>query len=65
MRLKAIKALKAHAEGEIQKHVYNIEVLLNHGQGVAEHPDHIETIQKELDKISVHKERIDAIDAYL
>lgn len=65
MRDKAINALKAHAEGEIQKHVYNIEVLLNHGQGVAEHPDHIETIQKELDKISVHKERIDAIDAYL
>lgn len=65
MREKAINALKAHAEGEIQKHVYNIEVLLNNGQGVAEHPDHIETIQKELDKISVHKERIDAINAYL
>ena len=51
---KAIKALKAHALGEIEKHVYNVEVLLNHPQGIAEHPDHIETLQKELDELSKH-----------
>ena len=65
MRDKAIGALKAHAQGEIQKHLYNIEILLTNPQGVAEHPDQIETIQKELDNISTHKERLDIIDAYL
>ena len=65
MRSKAINALRAHARGEIEKHLYNIEILLTNPQGVAEHPDQIETIQKELDNISNHKERLDIIDAYL
>ena len=64
MREKAIKALRSHARGEIDKHLYNIEVLLNNPQGVAEHPDQIETIRKELDNISTHKERLDVIDSY-
>jgi len=65
VRNKAINALRAHARGEIEKHLYNIEILLTNPQGVAEHPDHLETIQKELDNISTHKERLDIIDAYL
>ena len=65
MRDKAINALRAHARGEIEKHLYNIEILLTNPQGVAEHPDHIETIQKELDNISTHKERLDIINSYL
>ena len=65
MRDKAISALRAHARGEIEKHLYNIEILLTNPQGVAEHPDHLETIQKELDNISTHKERLDIIEAYL
>ena len=65
MRDKAINALRAHARGEIEKHLYNIEILLTNPQGVAEHPDQIETIQNELDKISTHKERLDIISQYL
>ena len=65
MRDKAINALRAHARGEIEKHLYNIEILLTNPQGVAEHPDQIETIQKELDNISTHKERLDIINGYL
>ena len=64
MRYKAISALRAHARGEIEKHLYNIEILLTNPQGVAEHPDHLETIQKEIDNISIHKERLDIIDSY-
>ena len=65
MKNKAIDALRAHAQGQIEKHLYNIEILLTNPQGVAEHPDQIETIQKELDNISTHKERLDVIDSYL
>jgi len=65
MKNKAIDALRAHAQGQIEKHLYNIEILLTKPQGVAEHPDQIETIQKELDNISTHKERLDVIDSYL
>ena len=35
----AISAIKAHAEGVIKKHVFNVKVLMNKGVGVAEHPD--------------------------
>lgn len=65
MRDKAIHALRVHARGEIEKHLYNIEVLLTNPQGVAEHPDHLETIQKEIDNISTHKERLDIIESYI
>ena len=64
LRYKALSALEAHVKGEIEKHVYNIEILLTNPQGVAEHPDQIETIQKELDNISTHQERLDIISKY-
>tara|TARA_A100001015_G_scaffold281254_1_gene344343 strand:- start:1508 stop:1720 length:213 start_codon:yes stop_codon:yes gene_type:complete len=64
LRHKALSALEAHAKGEIEKHVYNVEILLTNPQGVAEHPGQIETIQKELDNISIHQERLDIISKY-
>ena len=64
MKQQAIKALKAHALGEIEKHVYNVEILLNTPQGIAEHPDHIETLQTELDELSKHHERLTALGHY-
>ncbi|MAB51163.1 hypothetical protein [Marinobacter sp.] len=64
MKKQAVKALKAHALGEIEKHVYNVEVLLNNPQGIAEHPDHIETLQKELDELSKHHERLTVLGHY-
>ena len=37
MREKLIKALIAHAHGDIQKHVANVEVYLNNPVGIGEH----------------------------
>ena len=39
MREVIIEALKKHAEGHIEKHRANIEVLLEKTAGIAEHPD--------------------------
>ena len=39
MREKLIKALLAHANGDIQKHVANVEVYLNNPAGIGEHSD--------------------------
>tara|TARA_X000001388_G_C2127517_1_gene83723 strand:- start:131 stop:334 length:204 start_codon:yes stop_codon:yes gene_type:complete len=60
----AISAIKAHAEGVIKKHVFNVKVLMNKGVGVAEHPDIIETIQKELDIIAENHDRLEMLDKY-
>jgi len=47
-----IIALKAHAKGHIEKHKANVILLLQKSAGIAEHPDIIETIEKELDIIA-------------
>ena len=48
MRQQIIEALKKHAEGHIEKHKANVNVLLEKTAGIAEHPDTLETIEKEL-----------------
>ena len=47
MRDQIINAIKQHAEGHIAKHKANVEVLLQKTAGIAEHPDTLETIEKE------------------
>ena len=46
MREQLIKALLAHAQGDIQKHVANVEVYLTNPAGIGEHSDII--IEEEL-----------------
>ena len=65
LREKIIKALLAHANGEIQIHLANIEVYLNNPAGIGEHPDIIGAIQEELDKITRWEDQIFIINKYL
>lgn len=65
LREKIIKALLAHANGEIQIHLANIEVYLNNPAGIGEHPDIIGAIQEELDKITKWEDQIFIINKYL
>jgi len=48
MRTQLINALKAHANGEIQKHLANVEVYLSNPAGIGEHSDITEAIGIEL-----------------
>ena len=64
MRDQLIKALLAHAQGDIQKHVANVEVLLQKPMGIAEHPDVIETIEKEVRIIADYDDLLSMIDKY-
>ena len=52
MTSEILKGVVAHADGQIQKHKVNIEVLTKNAAGVAEHPDTMETVEKELERIS-------------
>ena len=64
MRDKLIKALIAHANGDIQKHVANVEVYLNNPAGIGEHSDIVETIEKEIDIIAKYHDQIEVIKTY-
>ena len=64
MRTQLISALKAHANGEIQKHLANVEVYLTNPAGIGEHSDITEAIQEELNKIAVYHDQIEVVNKY-
>ena len=65
MREQIIKALIAHAQGDIEKHKANIEVYLTNPAGVGEHTDILESFEKELDSIAKYMDQIEVIQKYL
>lgn len=64
MREQIIEALKQHALGHIEKHKINVEVLLQKTVGIAEHPDTLETIEKELKIIADYDDQISMLNKY-
>ena len=64
MREEMIEALRKHAEGHIEKHKVNVEVLLEKTAGIAEHPDTLETIEKELKIIAEYDDQLEMIKKY-
>ena len=65
MRDQLIRALLAHANGDIQKHVANVEVYLTNPAGIGEHSDITEAIETELNIIAKYKDQIDVINKFL
>ena len=59
-----IKALLAHAQGDIAKHKANIEVYLANPVGIGEHSNIVEAIEGELDMIAKYQDQIDIINKY-
>ena len=52
MREQIIKALLAHAQGDIAKHKANVEVYLSNPVGIGEHSDVMGAIEEELNMIA-------------
>lgn len=64
MKSEILNAVKKHAEGHIAKHKANVNILIKKNIGVAEHPDVIETIEKELDMISKYDDQLEMLKKY-
>ena len=64
MRTDLIKASELHFKAHIEKHRINVEILLENGVGVAEHPDIMETIEKELEIIAEYDDKLNALVKY-
>ena len=65
LREKIIKSLLAHANGEIQIHLANVEIYLNNPAGIGDHSNVTEAIQSEIDKIAGWDHRIEVIKKYI
>jgi hypothetical protein len=64
MRDQMIKALLAHAQGDIEKHKANVEIYLTNPAGIGEHSDIMEAIETELNMIAKYQDQIDVIQKY-
>ena len=65
MREKLKNAIIAHANGEIQVHLANVDVYLNNPVAIGEHSDVTDAIQCELDKIARYDDQIEVIKKYV
>ena len=64
MREQFIKALLAHAQGDIAKHKANVEVYLTNPVGIGVHSNVMEAIEEELNMIAKYQDQIDVIQKY-
>ena len=64
MKNKLYKAFMSHAQGHIDKHVANVNVMLEKPVGIGEHPDIIETIEKEVRIIADYDDMLEMINKY-
>ena len=59
-----IEASIKHFEAPIAKHKINIDILMENGVGVAEHPDIMETIEKELAIMAEYEDKLAVLKKY-
>jgi len=64
MRKLLLDAFLSHAQGHIDKHVANVEVLLTHPAGIGEHGDIIEEIEKELEEVAKYHDLKEMAEKY-
>ena len=64
MRVQLLNALRAYYTGQIEKHKMNIENLITNNVGVAEHPDYIETVSKEMQSLANYDEQLQMVNKY-
>jgi hypothetical protein len=64
MREQMIKALLAHAQGDIAKHKANVEIYLTNPVGIGEHSNVMEAVEEELNMIAKYQDQIDVIKQY-
>ena len=64
MRKDIIEASKLHFKAHIEKHRINVENLLEKGVGVAEHPDIMDTIEKELEIMAEYDDKLSVLNKY-
>ena len=64
MRTPILEALKADAQGNIEKARLNIEIYLKNPVGIGEHSDVLAAIQDQVDIIAKEEERIAVLQKY-
>ena len=64
MRDEFIKASRIHFNAMIERHKMNVENLINNSVGVAEHPDVMNSIEKELGIMAEYDDKLAVLEKY-
>ena len=64
MRDKLVESVKSYLQGNIDKHCANLENLLENHVALAEHPDIIDTIEKELNVVADYEDKLNVLNKY-
>ena len=64
MRRAILEALKARYEAEIAEADATANIYLENSVGIGEHPQHIDEINKQIEKIANAKEKIDVLEEF-
>lgn len=63
-RADLIATSMSYMQAQAGKHKMNIDVLLDNSVGVAEHPDIMETIESELEKMAEYCDKYEMLEKY-
>ena len=64
MREQLLRAVLAHAQGEIEKHKVNVNVYLENPVGIGEHQDIQEAIEIELGHIADYHDKLEMLNKF-
>ena len=64
MRRVILDALRARYEAEIAEADATANIYLENSVGIGEHPQHIEEVNKQIEKIANAKEKLDVLDEF-
>ena len=64
MRRAILNALRAKYEAEIAEADATANIYLDNSVGIGEHPQHIEEVNKQIEKIANAKEKIDVLEEF-
>jgi hypothetical protein len=64
MRRAIINALRARYEAEIAEADATANIYLDNSVGIGEHPQHIEEVNKQVERIAAAKEKLDVLDEF-
>jgi|TARA_R110002012_G_scaffold277462_1_gene464670 hypothetical protein len=63
--MEMLKALKKRYEAQVAEGIATINIYLKHPVGIGEHPQHLDEIDKLLEKVKEAEEKISLIDRWV
>ncbi len=64
MRRAILEALRARYEAEIAEADATANIYLENSVGIGEHPQHIDEVNKQIEKIAAAREKLEVLDQF-